>query len=159
MSDAVAVEIAKAVTVQIAAATFSQTFTPERSYAEWDVELKDEDELHVDVVVVTTEQTADLSSQSTVKYLVPVDIGVRKKFGPDKQNDDTGRIQIESVDELVLLVQEIHELFTPQRLTGFDPGVWQETKIVVSPATKHLREMRQFTGIVRVTFRVDRKVV
>ena len=78
MPDAIAVEVAKAVTAQIAAATLSQKFTPERSYAEWDVELKDEDRLHVDVVAVTTEQTADLSSQSTVKYLVPVDIGVRR---------------------------------------------------------------------------------
>ncbi len=158
MPEAVAVELAKAVTAQLAAATLSQKFAPERSYAEWDVDLKDEDQLHVDVVAVTTEQTADLSSHSTLKYVVPVDIGVRKKFGPDKQNDDTGRIQIESIDELVLLVQEIHELFTPKRLTQFEAGVWQETKIVVCPATKHLREMRQFTGIVRVTFRVDKKV-
>lgn len=152
MPTAASVSIADAIQLMLAAATLSKVIEPERSYADWDLELKEYDTLRVDVVAVTTEQQSDLAAKGVIRFTVPVDIAVRYRFGADKQDDDTGRIDVAKVDELVLLVQEIHSLFTPNRLTDFQAGAWVSTRIVVNPSNKHLREMRQFLGIVRVTF-------
>lgn len=169
--DAVQVAVAKAVTAMIAANDFGVPFTAERSYADWELKLdamdllelqQDIDKLRVDVVAHTTQQRTELTSRGIVKYIVPVDIAVRRKFGTDKQNDETGRIKIEEIDQLVKLVEDIHLLFTPQRLTEFDYAVWDGedggTSIVVNPDQKLLREKRQFTGIVRIFFRADVKL-
>jgi len=157
MSNAVSVEVAQAVTDQLAAATLSQTINPERNDADWELAMEEASDLHVDVVAVTTDQKIELSSRSTVCFTVPVDIAVRRRFGNDKQ-DAKGRVNIAEVDALKLLVQEIFLLFIPQRLTEFPAGAWEETKISVCPLVKHLKDNKQFTGIVRVTFRVDQTI-
>jgi hypothetical protein len=165
MSDeAVEVTVAKAVVSELAAATLSQKITPVRSWADWvqPLEVDDtckENTLYVDVVPVATAQEIEASSRSTIAYTCPVDVAVRMKFGADRQDQDTGRIAIEEVDALMLLVQEIHERFTLTRMQDFDAAAWQGTKRLVAPHKPHLRDIRQFTGIVRVSFRVDRKVV
>lgn len=158
-SDAEAVAVAKAVVADIEAATLSQEFTLERSYADWALELKNATPLRVDVCLVTTKQEVDASTRSgRLAYTIPIDVAVRKRFGADTQDDDTGRIPIERVDELMLLVQEIHELFTQQRLSEYLSAIWKEApKILVAPLIKHWRDCRQFTGIVRLTFQSDRQ--
>jgi hypothetical protein len=166
---AVAVETAKGVLALIASSVaseeYSQRFTPERSYADWDLELKeidkaelrDEDKLHVDVLTLTTGQGVNLAARG--KYIMPatIDIAVRRKFGRDKLNDDTGRILVDEVDALVLLVEEIAQSLTPQRLNDANLSIWdasdQATQILVNPISEHLRGMRQFTGIIRAKFR------
>lgn len=168
MSDAVQVEVGKAVTAMLAATDFGLPVTIERSYADWELKLEamdllelqqDIDKLRIDVVTHTTQQRTELTSRGVVKYIVPVDIAVRRKFGTDKQNDNTGRIKIEEIDALVKLVEDIHLLFTPRPLTDFAYAVWDGesggTNIVVNPDQKMLREKRQFTGIVRIFFRAD----
>jgi hypothetical protein len=164
MSEAVEVSVAKAVVTELAAATLSQKITPVRSWADWVQPLETDDTckentLYVDVVPVATAQEVEASSRSTLRYTCPIDIAVRKKVGADRQDEDTGRIVIEEIDSLMVLVQEIHELFTLARMQDFDAAAWQGTKRLVAPHKPHLRDMRQFTGIVRVSFRVDRKVV
>lgn len=163
-AEAVEVSVAKAVISQLAAARLSQPIDPVRSYADWvqPLEVDDtqkEDQLYVDVVPVATAQEVESSSRNTVAYTVPIDIAVRRKFGPKWQDTETGRVAVREVDTLLYLVQEIHELFTLTRMTDFEAGAWQETRRIVAPLKQHLRDLRQFTGIVRVTFRVDRKVV
>lgn len=156
---AISVDVAEAVKDMLDAGTFSQEIAPERSYADWELELEDADTLHVDVAVVSTELKVELASRGSYAYIVPVDVCVRKRFTADVQNDDTGRIPNEQIDSLVLLVQEIHELFSPNRLTTFSGGVWQETKLMANPVREHLHKMRQFTGYLRVTFRADKAIV
>lgn len=147
----------------LSAATLSQSFTPVRSYADWvqPLEVDDtlkESTLYVDVVPVATSQEIEAASQSTLAYTSPVDVAVRYKFGQDKLNADTGRIELSEIDGLLLLVQEIHELFTLQRMQSFEPATWSGTKRLVAPHKPHLRDFRQFTGIVRVTFTSHKKV-
>jgi hypothetical protein len=157
MPDAISVAVAKEVTAMLAAADLSQDFEPERSYADWQLELKSAGTLRVDVVAVTTKQEVELAARGGAKfYTIPVDIAVRQKFGQAAQDEDTGRIEIATVDELVYLVQEIHELFLPNRLENFQAGVWQETKLIANPLHHHLQKLRQFTGIVRVTFKAEK---
>lgn len=155
MPDAVSVGVAKAVTAALAAATLSQEFTPERSYADWDLELSDSDCLHVDVATVINKQACFLLARGKKRFRIPVDIAVRKRFGTDKQDDDTGRVLVEQIDALCLLVEEIHSLFLKGDLNGFDSAQWEQTEIIASPATPLLAKLRQFVGIVRVTFLVD----
>src|SRR5690349_16354600 len=107
MPDSEAVAIAKEVTAEILAATLSQTFTLERSYADWALELKNATDLRVDVCLVTTKQEVDAGTRGgRLLYTVPIDVAVRQKFGAELQDDDTGRIPVATVDALMLLVQE-----------------------------------------------------
>ena len=159
MPEAVTVTVAKEVAEILADASLSQAgLNVERSYADWELELNDFDQLHVDVVSVMTEQAVELASRGKHQYTVPVDIGIRRKFGHEKQSDATGRIEITEIDDLVLLVQEIHELFAKGRLTEFQSAVHQETRILANPIKQMLHQNRQFTGIIRLTFRVDTEI-
>lgn len=164
MADAVVVAVAKSVEADLIAGTFSQEFTPERSYADWEepleTEAAEENRLLVDVVANTTEQTlvaATRGADPKIQYIVAVDIAVRRRFGQDKQDSDTGRVKIEEVDALCLLVQEIHEHFHLQR--GSNAGVvhHEPARILVNPDREHLRKMKQFTGIVRLTLKAFRE--
>jgi hypothetical protein len=161
---AVEVSIADAMVSDLDGASLSQTFTPVRSYADWVQPLEQDDALkestlYVDVVPVATAQEIDAASQVTLAYTCPIDVAVRYKFGQDKMDSDNGRVVLAEIDKLMLLVQEIHELFTLRRMQSFNDAAWQGTKRLVAPHKPHLRDFRQFTGIVRVTFTAHRKVV
>jgi len=164
MPDAIAVSIAKVVESAISSSSLSQKdFTLQRSYAEWDLDLSkmdalevgESEKLHVDVVSHTTEQEVELSSRTTMQYMIPIDIAVRKRFGSAHQEQGTGRIAITDIDALILLVQELHVVLTKLRTNGQVKAVWQSSQILAAPVREHLREMRQFTGIIRVIFRAD----
>lgn len=160
MPDAVSVSVAKAVTAMLADASLSQTFTPERSYADWAQPIEkdgvsDTNILYVDVVPQATGMQAELDDRGSNEHTTYIDIAIRKRFGPEKHDDDTGRVLIAEVDAMMLLVQEVYELFMPERLEDFEDAVWnpeQGTRILVAPLKKHLYEFKQFTGIVRVGF-------
>ena len=160
MPEAIAVTIVEAVRQRLADAvpTLSQQFEPVRNYSDWDYELKDDQKLRVDVVLASNEQLATPATRSSINYTVPVNICLRKKLGTDKRDDDTGELDVAAIDSLMLLVQEIHELFTLERLADFTCGAWQATKILAAPIPQHLREMGgQFTAIIQVTFLASRK--
>lgn len=152
---AVSVGVAQAVTDMLAAATLSQGFTPERSYADWDLELEDS-RLHVDVAAVINKQECFQLTRGKKRFTIPIDVAVRRRFKTDKQDDETGRIEIEEIDALVLLVEEIHGLLWKVSLDGFSSAVWEKLEIPACPALPHLKTMKQFIGIVRVTFVVDK---
>lgn len=156
MATAVIVDIAEKIKDALNAGTFSVTFTAERSYAQWEEQLEDLDTLRVDVVPLQAGPATNIETRSEVEYLAEIDIGVRKRFGRSEQEAETGRVDSTEIDDLVLLVQEIAEFFTTDRLTDTNTGIWQTTEIKQSWSRKHLREMRQFFGFVRLTFRVTK---
>lgn len=152
---AVLLEIADAIVTALnSATTLSQSFVAERSYAEWGEELKDIDSLRVDVVPLQTGPDAELSDRGTVEYKCEIDIGVRKRFAVPEQETGTGLIYLHEMDALVLLVQEIAEFFMIDRLTDTNTAIWESTEIKLSWSRRYLREMRQFFGFVRLTFKV-----
>ncbi len=159
MPTAVAVSVANAVVDMIADASLSQEVTPVFSWADWELELGTDCGLLVDVIVATTEQKDELIARGKRKLTIPILIAVRKKLGTDARNDDTGRIDPDKVNPLVLLVQEISGLFMPERLDGFTAAVWDQqaggTKVLANPHWDHLHKLGQFTGIVKIFFRVD----
>lgn len=136
----------------------------DRNYGLWELDLKegqfeveDATRKHIDVVSHRTEVESELSSQFAMKFEVPIDFAVRQKLGQAEQDIATGRINVEDVDRLMGDVQRLQLLFVQQddkRLPGFPEVSWQSVKVVAAPH-QHLRELRQFTGIVRVVFRAD----
>lgn len=154
---AVAVDVCEEVKTVIDAATLSQNFTPERNYADWERELTDLGTLAVDVCLVTTKQEANAETRGRlITYTELIDVVVRKKLTRDST---TGKIPNTQIDPLVLLVEEINELFILKRLTGYPSGVQQgESKIVQSPIPRDLRELTQFTGIIRIPFEATKQL-
>ena len=158
MPDSISVSIAKAIESAIEGKILSQqNFDLVRSYAEWDIdlskidsnELPEEEKLRVDITSYTTDQEVEQLSRSAVQLRVATDIAVRRKFGPNYQNEGTGRIEIAEIDALMLFIQELVLLFSEFEL----PGVrWESTNIVEAPVREHLRELRQFTGVLRIIF-------
>lgn len=136
------------------ATTLSREFTAEHSFADWQDLLKDVDRLHVDVVPFFRGVT-ELFAQKEIQYVVPVDVAVRQRFASDQDRGD-GRIPIAKVYELIELVEEIGEFFHVKRLANFDAAVWDETEVRVWYSRRDLRELRQYTGIVRVTHLVHK---
>lgn len=172
MPEAAAVSVAKAVESQIRTAMeadeLATRFTLVRSYADWefdaktqdDLVLREEDKLRVDVVGHMTEQKVAMDARGGKVFLViPVDVAVRKRLGRDKQDDDTGLVELEPIDELMLLVQQLYLMFMQTRLTDFAYAVWDGenggVKILTAPDRRHLRDLRQFTGLLRIHFKVN----
>lgn len=169
-SQAISVKVAEAVKARIIAGADSLTerdYTVRRSYLEWDLDLKglenaelsDSEKLLIDVVAHETDLTTELAARGSFKFVVPVDIAIRRKFGEGEVDKSTGRIKLEEIDRYVLLVQEMAVMFSKYKLTNFEFTVWDNTsdgmRILANPLRDHLREMRQFTGIVRVWLRAD----
>ena len=149
-------KVAEAVAAELVNGPFSVPFEVERSYADWEWPLDDTDQggLRVDVVPVNNPAT-ELETRGSVSYKVATDIVIRKKFAANEQEAGTGRIDIAEIDGLVRLVLEINAHFLKGRLDTYSKAVWDETAIRAAYIGKHLREHRQFTGVVRVTFDVS----
>lgn len=158
MMAAVDLEIADAVVTALAAGTFSKTINPTRSYAEWEEALEALNELHVDVVPLQTGPATELDDRGSVEYTCEIDVGVRYRFGTSEQESTTGRVDVAEVDGCKLLVQEIAEYFITDRFADSPFGVWQSTEIKLGWSRKHLRQMRQFFGFVRLTFSATRSI-
>lgn len=158
----VTVTVAKAVETLIAAKVQrTDGYLLSRRYATWDLslttgnfELSDANKLHIDVVSHTTETEVTASTSGSLAYLTVIDVAVRYKFQPSDSSGATGEILTEQIDDLVTLVEEIHLPFFNNTFTDNQLAIaWRSTKVLVCPNNDHLRLMRQFTGIVRMTFR------
>jgi hypothetical protein len=155
--DAILVQVAGAVLDAINAGSFSQQFVAERSYADWDLALEDDEEgnkLRVDVVPVGPLRTS-LETRGSIGYQPSVDIVTRLKLGPERREAD-GKFTLAEIDALMYFVEELSEFFTAVSLPTFDDATWLSTEIVAAYKPSHLREFHQFTGIVRVTFSTNK---
>jgi len=150
MPTAILVSTADAVLSVLSDNKFSQEFEPVRSYADWELPLEDSDDLHVDVVPVGSPDM-ELETRGSIGYTPQVDIVIRKRMAAGQQEPD-GTVILPDVDDLVFLVQEIAEYFVVDRFGDLESIAWQRTQILAAYKPSHLRQHRQFTGIVRLTF-------
>jgi len=150
MPTAILVSTADAVLSVLSDNKFSQEFEPVRSYADWELPLEDPDELHVDVVPVGSPDM-ELETRGSISYTPQVDIVIRKRMAAGQQEPD-GTLILPDVDDLVFLVQEIAEYFVVDRFGDLESIAWQRTQILAAYKPSHLRQHRQFTGIIRLTF-------
>jgi len=148
MSDAAIVQIAQAVTDKLNATgtTWSQQFTATRLY-DLTTELKD-DGLHVDVAI--REDAGDIASRGETEDQVAIDVAVRKK----------GAVTPDAIDPLVRLLEELKDAFVAERLETAAAGEAWCYGWARKPAyyPSHLREFRQFTGVLTLKFKLSRSL-
>ena len=152
----VLVQVADAIKTELDGGSFVRTFGCERNYADWDDALEERDELRVDVVPFG-HGAPELDSRGSTEYRCQVDVVVRYRFGQPDQNE-IGGIETARIDELVELVEQLHQhLCDPaeRRFTNYTAATWWSTDVATSYARNHLRELRQFTAILRVTANVS----
>ena len=149
---AVIVDIAEAVTDALNAGTFSRSFTARRHYLPV-FELKDMDTLHVSVV--PKETTIEPADRTREKRDVAVDIGVQQRLPASEKEAD-------ELDALMTLVDELadHLRFGTLELEH-PPGagakaVWIRTENAPVYAPEHIDQLRQFTSVLTVTYRIMR---
>ena len=138
------ITVADAVVVALNGAVFSLPFTAKRHYQPL-FDLAEMKELHVSVVPKGIEVSQ--SGRNTGSFDYKVDIAVQKKF----VTDDTSEL-----DPLMVLSEEIAEAFRGKRLAGYPNAAWVKTEHVSVFAFEHMQELRQFTSVMTLTFRVTR---
>lgn len=135
-------DVADAVVASLNGASFSQALTAERAYQPT-FDLQEMQSLHVSVVPRSV--AIDAASRSGVFLDCTIDVGVQKKI-----NAGT-----EELDGLMRLVQEIVDHL---RFRSLDSVAGKWLRIANDPvfAPEHLDQMRQFTSVISVTYRVAR---
>ena len=135
-------DIADALVAELNAGNFSQEFTACRhNLASFD--LKDMKDLHVTVVPKGMEMTT--AGRGLAQDDVQIDVAVQKKLTAADNNE---------IDELMGLVEQIAEFV---RAKGkFADAAWVRTENVPIYSQEHLGELRQFTSVLTLTFRVMR---
>jgi hypothetical protein len=140
----VIVNIADAVVAELNASGLLPGVTAQRAYRPTFV-LEEMKDLHVTVVPRGVEMSG--VSRSMVQSDVQIDIGVQKK--------PMELVQAE-LDGLMALVEQIADHLRGRRLTGAPDASWVKTENNPIFAAEHLEQLRQFTSVLTVTYRVLR---
>ena len=137
-------DIAEALKDELNDHDFSMEFEATRDYLPV-FDLQDMQALHVTIVPAgVTMQKLDRSrTQSDVQ----VDIGIQKKLNAGDNAE---------IDALMALVEEIVDFLRFRKLEGFPTAMWVSTENAPIFVREHLSEMRQFTSVLTLTYRVAR---
>ena len=103
------------------------------------------------VLVVGGGNSAGQGALFLARYAREVDIVIRQRLAEHQQEAD-GSLVLPEIDDLIYLVEEMAEHFVVDRFSQFESVVWQRTQILAAYKPSHLRQHRQFTGIIRLTF-------
>jgi hypothetical protein len=136
-------QIADAVVAELNSATFSQSLTAERHYVPA-FKLPDMYTLHVTVVPKSIASSALDRQRNT--FLYEIDLAVQQR------TDQSPAM----LDALMTLVEEIADHFRVGPLASFPGARCVEVKNAPVFAPEHLNELRQFTSLLTLTFRVVR---
>ena len=145
------VMVAEAVANELRGETFTLNPTVERTYVTV-LKLSDLGALRIDVQAGDLE--ADLATRGESEYTCAVGIAVRKRFDVEDEDAASGKIDVKEIDRLILLVEEIHAFFVERPLSAYPEAVWASVEFQPLYSPQHLREWRQFTGIVALTYTV-----
>lgn len=161
------IEVAKAIVDDLNAdpgGNFGTGFTAVRSYAEWEIALRDVGELKVDVVPVAYLLNEMADRNGTLLYQVAVHIGVRKRL---RRDSDTTRFDLAEVDDLVQLTRRLSDWFAsdsgrPHELAAYPQAMWiaegvknNRSEILQTCDKKMLRTGGQYTGVIQVLYEVQ----
>lgn len=136
-------DVADAIVAELNAATFSQPVNAVRAYLP-QYKLTEMQNLHVTVVPkgIVIANPDRCRSQSDYSF----DVAVQKKFSTGSN---------EELDALIQLVQDIVLYFRhTQRLESFPNAIWMKTEVPVLYAPDHMEQLRQFTSVLTLTYRV-----
>lgn len=135
------IEIADALAAELATGSFTESFTPERSYQPT-FDLADLKTLKVTVVPKTKTAVGGTRGASQDDY--DIDVAVQKKLGADPKAES---------DALMLLVEKIADHLRGKRLAG---ASWLATQNEPVFAPEHIEQFRQFTSVLTVMYRATR---
>jgi hypothetical protein len=135
-------EIADAVTAELNGHVFNLPFTAERHYLPV-FELPEMKTLHV--TVVPKGLTVTQIARNTAAYDAQIDVAIQKKFDASDATE---------LDPLLALTEEIAEFFRFKTLTGTLRACWIKTEHPALYAPEHMDQLRQFTSLITLTFRV-----
>ena len=138
------VDIADAVVAELNSGTFSQAMEAVRLYRP-QFDLAEMATLHVTVVPKAVETSG--ASRAGMQYDVSVDVAVQKKLTTESNAE---------IDVLMGLVEEIADFFRLRRLEQYQNAMWLRTENDPAWSPGHLEELRQFTSVLTLTFRVVR---
>lgn len=133
------------------------TYEARRCYAgALDEQLQDADGdgIKVDVIVPEEYDEVVLSSRGSVARTVTIDVVIRRKFASQDNDASTGEVPAEQVAELIELGEVLSLGATYDRMTGAESAAWMESEHAPIYRRDHLRQMRQFTGAVALTFEI-----
>lgn len=150
--------VADAVVSALKGQTFARTIDPQRNWGTKDTEISTLKTLRCDVVPVRHSE-ADAQTRGHLTYQTEVDVVLRYKFAQDQQ-DECGNIPNADVDPLILLTEEIHEYLVHKTLDDdAEQGpYWRSVRLLWCPYKMDLRDRRQFTSLIRVTFETDKEL-
>ena len=142
--------VAEAVASELNAAaegTFGLEFTAQRVY----LPEKDLPELvDLSVCVVPKGIETAMAGRNMIQHDVSIDIGVRKKLSASTA---AGSDHVE-LDGLSELVEQIAGYLRLRPLAGVALARWIGSSVNPIYAVEHLRELRQFTSVLTVIYRV-----
>ena len=133
--------VAEAVKDALNGETFTQEFTATRTQLP-EFQLSDMSDLHVTVVPRSDVGTALTRNQD--EHLIGVDVAVQQRLS---------EVSNTTVDALMSLVQEIADFLNRRTIDG---AIWIKTESDPVFAPEHLRELRQFTSVLKITYRLIR---
>lgn len=138
------IQVTDAVVAALNGRPFSQPITALRHYLpRFDLaEMKD---LHISVVPKGIEVAQAARDKGAFDYRV--DVAVQKKMASDSAAE---------IDSLLALVEEVAEAFRGKRLPNMPAAAWIKTEHAPIYAPDHMQELRQFTSVMTLTFRVTR---
>lgn len=141
---AVITDIADAVVASLNSGSFSQPFTAQRRYQP-SFELPEMQTLQVSIVPKSVSITK--ATRESGYFDFAIDIGVQKKVNPEA---------LAEIDALMTLMDEIADHLRLTRLDGAPQAVWLTIGHEPIFAPEHLDQLRQFTSVLTVTYRVAR---
>jgi hypothetical protein len=108
-------------------------------------ELKDMDTLHVSVVPRAV--AIQPMGRAYCQHDVQIDIGIQQRFQDDQQI---------TIDALMQQVEQISDLLRAKRLAQLPGAVWLRSQNDPIYAPEHMDQLRQFTSVLTLTYRVTR---
>lgn len=138
------IQVADAVAGSLQGAILSQPFSVARKYVP-KVDLSALEELHVTVAPKSLQITK--ATRDTDYFDCTVDIGIQRRVNPESN---------EAIDVLSDLVQEIIEHLRSRPLPDYPDAMLTVTLNDPAFSLEHLDELRTFTSVVSLTYRVRR---
>lgn len=138
------VRIADAVVADLNAGTFAEPFTAERLFSPV-FELPDMQALHVSVVPRSI--TTQPCTRAAGFFDYNIDIGVQKKLNSDDPTEVEGQLA---------LVEQIGDYLRNRKLAAMPETTWIKAENAPVYLPEHLEQLRQFTSVMTVTYRVMR---
>ncbi len=97
------------------------------------------------VTVVPSGVIVATASRNQTQRDVAIDVAVQNKLAHEQNAD---------LDPLLTLAEEIAEHFRGKRLDSFPDAAWVKTEFKPIYAPEHLEQLRTFTSVLTLTFRV-----